>query len=80
MYIDNWIVVADIVTTVGMHPTRCMNFENGETIDGTLLKEDDLLNKMKELINDNRDKIVAIGECGLGNIIILISYIILFYY
>ena len=58
----------DIFTTVGMHPTRCNNFIEGEEIDGNKITGDELLQKMKDLITQNPSKIVAIGECGLGKI------------
>jgi len=55
----------DIVTTVGMHPTRCKNFGSGETVDGKTVRGHELIEKMKELIQAHPKKIVAIGECGL---------------
>jgi len=55
----------DVFTTVGMHPTRCTNFETGEPIEGQQVTGENLLAKMKEIITKNQGKIVAIGECGL---------------
>lgn len=41
---------------MGCHPTRCNEFvENPETY----------LNGLRDLITKHRDKVVAIGECGL---------------
>ncbi|XP_050352675.1 deoxyribonuclease TATDN1 [Nymphalis io] len=45
-----------LFSTVGCHPTRCNDFVQDSTT---------YLNDLKTLIKENRDKVVAIGECGL---------------
>merc|ERR1719318_851034 len=47
----------DLFATVGCHPTRCNEFtENGE---------EEYFKNLLKLINDNREHVVAVGECGL---------------
>ena len=48
-----------IFTTVGVHPTRCLEF----TKDGSDHKS--YLEKMRILIKENKNLIGAIGECGV---------------
>ena len=52
---------ARLFATVGCHPTRCNEFEEySEGAEG-------YLSSLKDLIDSNPGKVVAIGECGLDN-------------
>ena len=44
--------------TIGCHPTRCDAFEKDTT-------PEDYYGKLLAIAKENRDKVVAIGECGL---------------
>lgn len=47
-----------LFSTVGCHPTRCSEFD-------TAANPSDYLQGLKELIDNNRNKVVALGEFGL---------------
>jgi len=62
-----------LFATVGCHPTRCNEFlkpdDGAELDDSSLMSTEDYsltyLNSLKKLIQNNKGKVVAIGECGL---------------
>lgn len=48
----------NLYSTVGCHPTRCDEFEKSKN-------PDEYLNELLKVAQENPDKIVAIGECGI---------------
>jgi TatD DNase family protein len=57
--------IEHLYTTVGCHPTRCNEFETHKA------GPDHYYEELKKLIKDHSlsHKVVAIGECGLGNMV-----------
>lgn len=47
--------------TVGVHPTRCGEFERTEG-----MTPQHYMEELVAMISKNKDKVIAIGECGLG--------------
>ena len=61
-YFLSLIPTDDLYATVGCHPTRCSEFEKSRNPEKYMA---DLL----QLALNNRDKVVACGEFGLGIVI-----------
>lgn len=56
---NSYIVAENLYTTSGCHPTRCTEFEKSGD-------PEKYLSDLIQVVKDNPDKIVAIGELGLG--------------
>ena len=48
----------DCYSTCGVHPTRCNEFESADDSEA-------YLEGLKKLIMENKQKILAVGECGI---------------
>lgn len=52
-----------MAATVGCHPTHCLEIEDPAVY----------FEHMSALIEKHRNRIVAVGECGLGNLFLSMS-------
>jgi len=51
-----------LYSTVGCHPTRCLEFEQTEGVTG-----EEYFQKLLSICQAHaRSKVIAVGECGLG--------------
>lgn len=55
-------VSESLFCTVGCHPTRCQDFDKSGD-------PEKYLSELLALIQGNRNKVVAVGECGLGMVL-----------
>lgn len=59
MITNTLFLLENLFSTVGCHPTRCLEFQEGTT------KPEEYLQGLKQTIESAKHKVVAVGECGL---------------
>ena len=69
-YILHIYVVGCLYSTVGVHPTYCQKFLEAEEGPDTYLEQ------LITLASTNKDKVVCVGEMGLGKFSMVAGYLI----
>lgn len=59
------LLVGLMSSTVGCHPTRCLEFEHSDS-NGAPGDPEAYMKGLRDLIQKGNEKVVAVGECGLG--------------